>query len=172
MDGLQELLARAEIGDCLARYARSVDRRDWASLRACFHDDAVDHHGEFRGTADEFIAWVSARHAAVPFSMHLLANCLIEFRGETSAAVETYFVAVQRRERAAADGSVESNDFEVFGRYVDRFEKRDGAWRIAGRRVVYDSTSTRPSTNHLRELVGVLGRRDRSDPVFQRAQAG
>lgn len=166
VDKLEQLAARAEIGDCLCRYARAVDRRDWASLRTCFHDDAVDHHGEFHGTADAFIDWVSARHAAVPFSMHFLGNCLIEFESPAAAAVETYFAALQRRETPAADGSPETMDFEVFGRYVDRFEQRDGAWKVAGRRVVYDSTSTRPSTNHLRALVGVIGRRDGTDAVF------
>jgi hypothetical protein len=85
--------------------------------------------------------------------------------------VETYFVALQRRESRAADGAVDGTDFEVYGRYVDRFERRNDAWRVAERRVVYDSTSTRPSTNHLRALVGVIGSRDRSDPVFQLAQA-
>jgi 3-phenylpropionate/cinnamic acid dioxygenase small subunit len=171
VDKLAQLVARAEIEDCLCRYARCVDRKDWPALRACFHDDAIDHHGEFHGTADQFIDWVTKRHAAIPFSMHLLSNCLIEFEDDVSAAVETYFVALQRRESRGADGTVEGTDFEVFGRYVDRFEKRNGVWRVADRRVVYDSTSTRPSTNHLRALVGVLGRRDRNDPVFQRARA-
>jgi 3-phenylpropionate/cinnamic acid dioxygenase small subunit len=171
VDRLEQLVARAEIEDCLCRYARAVDRRDWPALRACFHEDAVDHHGEFHGTVDRFIDWVSRRHAAVPFSMHLLGNCLIEFQDDASAAVETYFVALQRRESRAADGAVDGTDFEVYGRYVDRFERRNDAWRVAERRVVYDSTSTRPSTNHLRALVGVIGSRDRSDPVFQLAQA-
>ena len=165
------LVARAEIEDCLCRYARCIDRRDWAALADCFHGDAIDRHGEFHGTLSEFIAWVSERHAAVPFSMHFLGNCLIEFRDEAVAAAETYFVAMQRRERTATDGSVEATDFEVFGRYVDRFERRDGAWKVAARQVVYDSTSTRPSTNHLRKLVGVVGRRDRGDPVFEPAEA-
>jgi 3-phenylpropionate/cinnamic acid dioxygenase small subunit len=171
VDRLDILFARAEIEDCLLRYARCIDRRDWAALGDCFHEDAIDRHGEFHGTAEEFVAWVSDRHATVPFSMHFLGNCLIEFRNEDVAAVETYFVAIQRRERTAADGAVEGTDFEVFGRYVDRFERRNGAWKMAARQVVYDSTSTRPSTNHLRKLVGVIGRRDRGDPVFERAQA-
>ncbi len=62
--------------------------------------------------------------------------------------------------------SREGADVEVFGRYCDRFEKRDGAWRVARRKVVYDGTRTQPSTHHLRKLVGAMGRRDRSDPVY------
>lgn len=172
MDKLSQLVARAEIEDCLCRYARGVDRRDWPAVRACFHEDAVDRHGEFHGTADEFVDWVRNRHAAVPFAMHFLGNSLIDFRDENTAAVETYFIAFQRRERTAADGSVEGTDADVFGRYVDRFERRDGGvWRIARRSVVYDSTRTQPSTNHLRKLVGVIGRRDAEDAVYMNGRA-
>ena len=171
MDPLETLLAKSEIEDCLKRYARGVDRRDWEGVRACFHPDAIDHHGEFCGTCDEFIAWVSARHAEIPFAMHYLLNCLIEFISNRSAAVETYFWAIQRRERRSETGQAAGTDYEVFGRYVDRFEKRDGVWRVADRKVTYDSTRQLPSSNHLRKMVGVLGRRDKADPVYAQLQA-
>ena len=164
MDTLERLAARSEIEDCLKRYARGVDRRDWDLVRGCFHPDARDHHGDFHGSPEAFIAWVQDRHAAVPFSMHYLLNCLIEFATAELAAVETYFWAIQRRD--AADGG--GTDIEVFGRYLDRFEKRDGQWRVADRKVAYDSTRQTPSTAHLRKLVGVLGQRDGSDPVYRR----
>lgn len=167
MDPLARLVAKSEIEDCLKRYARGVDRRDWALVRTCFHPDAMDHHGEFHGNGEQFIEWVNARHANVPFSMHYLLNCLVEFEDGDSANVETYFWAIQRREQPTQDGSVSGTDHEVFGRYVDRFERREGTWRIAGREVVYDSTSQNPSTHHLRKMVGVLGRRDAGDPVFR-----
>lgn len=166
MDPLEKLIAKSEIEDCLKLYARSVDRRDWASLRTCFHDDAIDHHGEFRGDRDEFIDWVRTRHLEVPFAMHYLLNCLIEFTSDLTAAVETYFWAIQRREIRNEDGTVTATDYEVFGRYVDRFAKRDCVWRVADRKVVYDSTRQQHSSNHLRKTVGLLGRRDRQDPVF------
>lgn len=166
MDQMATLLSKAEIEDCLKRYARGVDRKDWDMVRACFHDDALDHHGEFHGTGDEFIDWVRERHAEVPFSMHYLLNCLVEFRSDNTANVETYFWAIQRRESKSG-----GMDHEVFGRYIDVFERRNGVWRIGGRRVAYDSTRTQSSTNHLRKLVGVIGRRDSNDPVFQSLEA-
>lgn len=163
MNNLERLIARAEIQDSMCRYARGVDRRDWESVRRCFHPDAVDEHGELVGSPDDFIEWVSRRHAAIPFAVHFLGNCLIEFIDDRSAAVETYFIAVQRRETAPGDTGT---DFEVFGRYLDRFERRDGEWRVAARKVVYDGSRTMPSTNHLRSLTGIMGRRDVEDPVF------
>lgn len=170
MDQLQRLVARAEIEDCLKRYARGVDRRDWPQVRTCFHDDARDQHGEFTGTGDQFIEWVSKRHADLPFAMHYLLNCLVEFRSPTLAAVETYFWAIQRRETDGQNGQSKAADYEVFGRYVDRFEQRGDGWKVAERQVVYDFTRTQPSTNHLRRMVGVLGRRDLQDPVFDLLQ--
>jgi hypothetical protein len=168
VDKLGELVARREIEDCLLRYARGVDRRDWDCVRTTYHADAQDWHGEFKGSVDGFIAWVDARHAAVPFSMHFLGNCLVEFIDDVTAAVETYFVAIQRREVAPGGGEQPKpgTDIEVFGRYCDRFEQRGGVWRVADRQVVYDSTRSQPSTNHLRKIVGAAGRRDGSDPVF------
>lgn len=166
MEPLDKLIARSEIEDCMKRYARGVDRRDWDLVRHCFHPEARDLHGEFDGGPEEFIAWVKDRHKSVPFSMHYLLNCLIEFEAEDEACVETYFWAIQRRE---APG--EPMDFEVFGRYIDLFVRRNGTWRIADRKVAYDSTRQTPSTAHLRQLVGVLGRRDGGDPVYRTASA-
>jgi 3-phenylpropionate/cinnamic acid dioxygenase small subunit len=167
MDRLEQLIAKAEIEECLCRYARGVDRRDWPMVRAGFHDDATDQHGEFTGNADEFIVWVSRRHADVPFSMHFLGKSLVEFLSDRVAAVETYFIAFQRRTGHGASAT----EHEVFGRYVDRFERRgDDVWRVARRQVVYDSTGTHPSTNHLRQTVGTLGRRDSLDPVYGNRQ--
>lgn len=165
MDLLTELAARKDITDSIMRYARGVDRRDWALVRAQYHDDAVDWHGDYHGDADGFIAWVSLRHAPIPFSMHFIGNILIEMRSDTRAAVETYFIALQRRLGLEEHGT----DFEVFGRYVDIFEKRDGVWRVASRKVVYDSTATHSSTHHLRALQGVFGQRDKTDPVYATA---
>lgn len=167
MDRLSALIARNEIEDVLLRYARAVDRRDWDALRDVFHADAIDVHGDFRGGPEGFIDWVRNRHADIPFSMHFLGNCLIEFIDEDTAAVETYFIAMQRRESAATAGAPASRtDHEVFGRYCDRFERRDGEWRVAHRQVAYDSTRAQPSTDHLRRLVGVIGKRDKTDAVY------
>ena len=140
MDKISELVARQQIQDVLGLYARCVDRRDWKTLRECFHDDAIDQHGEFTGDTDAFIEWVSKRHARVPFSMHFLGNCLIEFLSPDAASVETYFIAMQRRDEPPATlaESTGAVDMEVFARYCDRFELRGGVWRIAFRRVVHE----------------------------------
>lgn len=172
MDAIEKLIAKSEIEENLCRYARGVDRRDWPAVRECYHDDATDWHGEFQGSPGGFIEWVSARHAQIPFSMHFLGNCLIEFDDARSAHAETYFVAISRRETKTNSENSEGRDTEIFGRYVDRFEKRaDNVWRVASRQVVYDSSRTLQSTHHLRELQGVMGERSRKDAVYRTVRA-
>jgi hypothetical protein len=170
MDTLERLDAEACIKNSLARYARAVDRRDWEALRECYHPDATDEHGEFSGTIDEFIPWVRARHANVPFSAHFLGNCLIEFLNDTTALVETYFNAIQRKPAANCQkGEVDS---DMLGRYLDRFERRQGTWKVAQRIVVYDGWRQVPSSHRPRTSGGTLGQRDMMDPVFTWGRAG
>ena len=51
---------RAEIRDCMMRYARGMDRRDRELLRSAYHDGAVDDHVGFVGEVDDFIDWAFA----------------------------------------------------------------------------------------------------------------
>lgn len=44
---IKELSDRAEIHDCMQRYARGIDRKDRALLRSAYHDGAVDDHVGF-----------------------------------------------------------------------------------------------------------------------------
>jgi hypothetical protein len=53
-------------------------------------------------------------------------------------------------------------------RYVDRFERRDGAWRVAERWAVREWTRSIPAdTVRPKEGVGPDARRDRDDPVYR-----
>lgn len=179
MDKLARLSSRAEIQDVMFRYARGVDRLDLVAVRACFHEDATDHHGDFKGKIGDFIPWVSAMHASVPFSAHFLGNCLIEFVDDITAVVESYFMTMlQQAEKhkaiflrgAGASGDIE---MDVIGRYVDRFESRDGSWRIAKRAVVFDAIRTRASNKAALKDSWALGKRSCADPVYEaREKAG
>jgi hypothetical protein len=182
VDSLAKLVSRAEIGDVLLRYSRAVDRRDWPSARACFHDDATDHHGDFKGKIDDFMPWIAKMHANLPYVAHFLGNCLIEFASDTRAVVETYFLALLQLDASSQEhkamlmssGSAATEmEMDVIGRYLDRFEQRDGVWRVAQRVVVYDTTRIRPSQPGARKPDWALGTRDASDPVYAwRKQAG
>jgi len=187
IDTLQRLSDKEQIRDVMVRYARGVDRRDWELVRSAFFVDCVDDHADFKGKRDEFIAWVRQRHDVDDFrkSVHLLANCLIEFADEGIAVVETYFVswlelgAAAGEQRAMLDKERSKGGecirVQVLGRYVDRFEKRDGEWRIARRRTVFDSLQSQTQEESEGQLnpSWQLGTRDKSDPLYAaRVEAG
>src|SRR5579862_8540086 len=73
---LQRLIDQAEIRDVMCRYARGVDRGDWALLRSTYHPDAYDDHVGYKGPVDGLIEWLDERFADVDNSVHFLGNCL------------------------------------------------------------------------------------------------
>lgn len=148
-DRLRRLLDELEIRNVLARYARGVDRRDPAMIRACYHDGAVDHHGTFDGDADQFTSWVIEEVSKYSMTMHFLGQILVEPLSDDVAAVETYALGFHR----SSGGEQRSNWLAGF-RYIDRFERRPPAagaepeWRIAERTVVGEWISIDPVENH------------------------
>ena len=131
---LTELLDREAIRDCIYRYCRGIDRADEAALRSSYWPDATDRHGPYSGPVEGFFQWALEVFKTDARNVHQVSNILIEFQGATTAAVESYFSALQRG--TGKDGVV--RQFLLAGRYCDRFEKRDGAWRVARRIVAYD----------------------------------
>jgi ketosteroid isomerase-like protein len=130
---ISELSARAEISDLMARYARGVDRGDWTAVRACYHPDAHDDHGAYKGGIDGLMDHLEQLAGMLTATTHELGNHLVEIDGDAARA-ETYCTGWYRRtdrhghERLIAQGL----------RYLDRFERRAGRWAIAHRTVVLD----------------------------------
>lgn len=132
MDEMAALLAREQIRDCIARLARGEDRRDRDAIKACFWPDAFCDFGVFSGTFDEYLAWVTPGSPAIPVTQHMLGQSVIELDGD-GARVETHVMAYHR-----VNMGDEERDVMLSGRYLDRLEKREGAWRIAARTMLYD----------------------------------
>jgi len=129
---IQALLDKAAIADVLVAYCRAVDRADLDLLKACYHDDATeDHGGVFSGTAADYVASIAP---ILPRSKmtHTTSNIAIDLEGER-ALVESHILAFARMKK---DG--EKFDCLTLARAIDRFERRDGAWRIAARRLVWE----------------------------------
>jgi len=120
----------------LARYAHGVDRGDLALVASCYHPDALEDRGpRYRGGLDGFLPWLGAALAELESCWHLMGLPLIVLEGD-AATVETHCLAVHRR-RPSPDGPVAERTIPL--RYRDRFERRDGDWRIARRVAVYDA---------------------------------
>lgn len=131
---LTELLDREAIRDCIFRYCRGIDRADEAALRSSYWEDAHDSHGAYNGPAEGFIKFALEVFRTGPRNVHQVSNILIAFGDPGIAAVESYFNALQR----GPDATGAVRQFLLAGRYCDRFEKRNGEWRVASRTVVYD----------------------------------
>jgi SnoaL-like protein len=128
---VQQLLDERAIREVLLRYCRGVDRLELDLVRECYHPDAIDDHGSFRGGVDEYLAWVGRLLPRYDMTLHLLGNILVEFAPDRPdvARVETYGVAIHEK----AGGAPESN-LTIGFRYLDRFERRQPVgWRIADR---------------------------------------
>ncbi len=132
---LRALLDRDEIRQVIMNFARGVDRHDWDLVRSCYHEGARDDHGPFKGDAGEYVEWVAENLPKLAeMTMHLIGNVIVELECETVAHSESYVIGFHRYRRG--DGT--RADWLGGGRYLDRFEKRGGEWKIADRLLVWE----------------------------------
>ena len=129
-------------------------------MKSVYWPDGTDNHGVFNGNAAEFAEFI-VREIQNWFevTMHGLMNVHMEIEGDV-ACTETYLFAYHKvradkaneifgsRYMAMFEGHGLDPDHHHFyfgGRYLDRFERRVGEWRIANRQVVMDWNDNRPS---------------------------
>jgi hypothetical protein len=97
--------------------------------------------------------------------MHSVSNMLIRVDGDT-ARVESYWHVFHRE--PGRDGAADW-DYHAGGRYLDRFERRDGEWRVLTRILVRDWYEVIEGTgdwaNYPRPQEGPHGSDKESDPV-------
>jgi len=134
-----ELADRLAIADVLAMHCRGVDRADETALKSAYWPDAEVAYGGFNGSAHSFCEMLPASITRFAHTQHSISNLLIRFNTDRSkAAVETYITAYHYL-AADADAETESDTEMTFlGRYLDQFERRDGFWKMAHRRVLMD----------------------------------
>jgi len=146
---LLDLLAKQDIYEVIARYARAIDRLDEPMLRGVFHPHSTHNHF-YQGPSSEadrpavgddpgdFVRFAIQVLSTYSRTQHQLGNTLIELAGDGTATAETYFTAFHRMRPigdplAGPDAFETEMDFFVAGRYLDRFECLDGVWKIAHR---------------------------------------
>ncbi|WP_370171429.1 nuclear transport factor 2 family protein [Sphingobium abikonense] len=133
---LDMLAARAAIHDLVMAYCRGVDRADAALLASIFWDDATMISGPVNGPAHKFAQDITAYcRNTMDHCFHAVANQWVEVQGDK--AIGEHYVTAQVR----ADGQ----DMLTGGRYLDRYERRDGVWKIAHRCFVADWTMSQPA---------------------------
>jgi hypothetical protein len=137
---LKSATDEAAIRRVLFAYCRGVDRRDYALVRSCYHDGATDDHGKYRGPVEGYIAFLRAELERFTRTMHFVGNVIVDVTGDTAWS-EAYTIAFHRLAPAAAN---QESDYVSGLRYVDRHTRREGQWRIAERRCVYEWSRVDP----------------------------
>jgi hypothetical protein len=132
-------------------------------IASIYHPDAIDNHGRFCGPGVEFAEWTTKKMMADTkgVGQHHITNIMIELHGDY-ANVESYSIA--HHPYPLENGEGEGLGF-VGSRNLDRFEKRNGEWKIADRRVVFDFTRAPLSETPWSVAAhGLQGKRGRDDP--------
>lgn len=114
----------------LGQHCHALDRRDLTLLRTCYHEDAVEDQGPYKGPLEGLLEHLRRSAESITASYHLLGTPWVTQRGERAWVISYVF---SRLQYVGEDESV------IRGlRYLDVVEKRAGAWRIARRTVVLD----------------------------------
>lgn len=160
-DALNKLLEIAAIKQLSFLYSRACDRLDRQLLEKLYWPDGGDDHGIFKGTAPEYIDWVMELLAGWTSSHHDNGNFLIEIDGHLATG-EVHWTGYYRYE---IDGV--PHDQLSAGRYLDRYEKRLGEWRIAYRTCLSEWSRVIPVEADWREGAANVGRRDKQDALYE-----
>ena len=160
---LDSLIAKQDITELVFNYMRGLDRWDGALLRSLFTDDAWCEYGFVNCDPNAFIDYALGTLASHTANHHFVGNVLIDLEPDDEEAFgEVYFNAYHK-----VQGENGCDDIVIAGRYLDRYVRRDGEWKIAYRSEVVDFSRTAPTCDPYFELApdGIVGAR-RDDPLY------
>jgi hypothetical protein len=130
---VQEMLDEYALRKLVHSYCRAVDRFDLETLRGLYHADAEDSHGSFSsGSVDTFLRTLAETRPYIRSMQHHITTTNFAISGDIAEG-EIYSIATHSF--AAGDGETE---IVVGGRYLDKYEKRDGTWKFITRCIVTD----------------------------------
>jgi hypothetical protein len=132
---LQAVMDKFEIIETSTISLCCRDSADWSRLAQCFHPEAKLTTSWFNGTAQEFVEQsrhMMEGHDAGDTQRHLMGNPWVRIKGH-HAICEYLLLLFQGR---TLDGY--EFDFQTWAMVLDSHEKRDGAWRISKRSIIYE----------------------------------
>jgi hypothetical protein len=171
---LASLSDRRDIRDTSMRYTRGADRHDKELVRSAFWPEATVSYGKPM-PVDEFVTWDENRLAAYAVHQHHITGQTVEIDGNT-AHVESYVISFLVPRDKQKDGVGDATPGRALtsekshigsGRYVERWEKRDGEWKIVVREYVEDLGLQGDTIDNCGTRV-CLGTWDRNDPSYMR----
>lgn len=167
---MRELIDRQDVRDVALRYCRACDRLDEELLRSVFHEDAYINYGVFDGTAREFLAWIIPNiRDNYTHGSHNICNENVVIDGDVAHAELNAVI-----HNGVPDGKGQVIYTLLGGRYLDRYERRKGEWRIAHRQFLIDWSEGKPAEVQLdsgmNDNLG-LGKRSREDASYKHLPA-
>lgn len=138
---LQELEDLQAIRDQYARYARSGDWQDEQLRLDMIWPDAEWEHGSWTGVGGK--EWIEK---IWPFTktyfsnlLHYITNYSVMLTSPTTAMAESYFLQFgEFKTPVERDGKMFRTWMVTGGKYEDRFEKRDGVWKVIKHNMILD----------------------------------
>lgn len=156
---------RFAIIDLAALYMRGLDRLDGKLLEAQFWPEARCEYGVFSGRPADFAAFCMTMLIEHQRNHHLLGQHLIDFTSADEAFGEVYYQAYHR----VFDEAGAPRDLFIAGRYVDRYERRGGVWKIAYRSELVDWLRDDPASDAMIQSTPfLLGYRKPDDALYDR----
>jgi len=156
------------------RYTRGLDRHDEALIRDAYWSDAAVTYG-VRRPVSELGPWANETHAKRAAHQHHVTGLTLDVAGDT-AHEEGYilFSADLIRDTrfdtrgAPTPGRVTAGSLATLGtgRYVNRYERRDGQWKMIVHEYVHDSSVRFEPVDLC--AVSCLGRWDSTDISYLR----
>ncbi len=168
------LKVRRDIFDVSKRYTRGADRHDKDLVRGAFWPEATVSFGSPM-SRDEYVDWEEGVLAGYAAHQHHVTGQTVEVEGDT-AHVESYVIYfLVPRDRTVDEvglaslghASTTEKTHLGSGRYVERWERRNGEWKILVREYVEDLSLKGETVEQCSEG-RCLGTWDRNDLSYVR----
>jgi hypothetical protein len=148
MTDIATIEARIAIGEVKARYCRCLDTKDWAGYADCFTEalelDTRPAGGLVTYTRDDALRVVRAA-VETAATCHQVHSPEMTIEGDVAHVVwamqDRVVWGADRRARMGNAGHT------GFGHYHERYERRDGRWRIAKQTLTRLHTDVHPLTD-------------------------
>jgi hypothetical protein len=128
---LEDKYACAELIQAWGLYR---DQRRWPELLSTFHPEGEIAVSWFRGPFPEFVEQCKRGGP----SKHLISPAVVRVAGERALAETSIVILVRQMIEGLAV------DMTSRARFLDRLERRDGAWRILERAAIYEQDRLDP----------------------------
>lgn len=136
---LRALIDKDDIAGVVQKWAMTRDQGLWGDLAETFHPGGRIKVMWFSGTHDDFITACARRFKpGIGATKHFFGVSSITLNGDRALAESPAFIS--------QEGEIEGVKFTSmsFLRFLDRFERRAGVWRIAQRNSIYEGDRLAP----------------------------